>query len=52
MRFCHPEVNDVIKNGPADKVYLFFSKAEGGVLKLDCVTGNCALPVKFWTFLL
>ena len=23
MRFCHPEVNDVIKNGPADKVYNF-----------------------------
>ena len=23
MRFCHPEVNDVIKNGPADKVYKY-----------------------------
>ena len=31
--------------------YSFFSKAEGGVLKLDCVTANCVLPVKFWTFL-
>ena len=22
MRFCNPEVNDIIKNGPADKVYI------------------------------
>ena len=32
--------------------YSFFSKAEGGALKLDCVTANRVLPVKFWTFLL
>jgi len=29
----------------------FFSKAEGGVLKLNCVTANCVLPAKLWAFL-
>ena len=27
--------------------YSFFSKTEGGVLKLDCMTANCVLPVMF-----
>ena len=25
MRFCHPEVNDVIKNSPANKIYSLLS---------------------------
>jgi len=29
----------------------FFSKAEGGVLKMNCVTANSVLPVKLWAFL-
>ena len=49
VRFCHPEVNDVIKNDRVDKVYKYYGQVENAeVLKRKYVrrkaTYQCPVP--------
>ena len=53
MRFCHPKVNEVIKNGPADKIYTKNTHAQSmpraeeypEICKLISVVTTCSVKM-------